>query len=174
MVDGYYEYNFNNPVGRVNLLRAYDVSSNAFSLNQADLIVERAPDVDAGRRYGARLDLQFGQATATLQGNPMQRTASRYLSQIFQAYGTYVVPVGNGLTVDFGKWASSLGVEGNYTQYQMNYSPLLLVQLPAFLSHGRSRRLPVNKKLALNYWLVNGPTRPSRPTASRTRCLDSC
>ena len=70
MVDTYYEYNFNDPVGRVNLLRAYDVSSNAFSLNQADLIVERAPDVDAGRRYGARLDLQFGQATATLQGNP--------------------------------------------------------------------------------------------------------
>jgi hypothetical protein len=24
-LDGYYEYNFNNPVGRVNDLRAYDV-----------------------------------------------------------------------------------------------------------------------------------------------------
>src|SRR5215469_4746843 len=36
-VDTYYGYNFNNPVGRVNLLRAYDVLSNEFSLNQASL-----------------------------------------------------------------------------------------------------------------------------------------
>jgi hypothetical protein len=41
---------------------------------------------------------------------------------IFQAYGTYVLPLGGGLTVDFGKWASSLGAEGNYTKDQMNYS----------------------------------------------------
>jgi hypothetical protein len=41
---------------------------------------------------------------------------------IFQAYATYVLPIGNGLTVEFGKWASSLGAEGNYTKDQMNYS----------------------------------------------------
>src|ERR1017187_5263800 len=34
LFDGYYGFNFNNPIGRVNLLRAYDVSANAFSLNQ--------------------------------------------------------------------------------------------------------------------------------------------
>ena len=69
-LDTYYDYNFNNPVGRVNLLRAYDVLSNEFSLNQASVIMEHAPDVAAGRRWGGRLDLQFGQATDTLQGNP--------------------------------------------------------------------------------------------------------
>jgi len=69
-VDEYYEYNFNDPVGRVNALRAYDVLSNNISLNQADLVFERAPDVDAGRPFGLRLDLQYGQATDTLQGNP--------------------------------------------------------------------------------------------------------
>ncbi|MGD0228136.1 MAG: outer membrane beta-barrel protein, partial [Terriglobia bacterium] len=66
LLDGYYEYNFNNPIGRVNLLRAYDISSNAFSLNQADVVVENAPDVAHDKRYGLRLDLQFGQATETL------------------------------------------------------------------------------------------------------------
>ena len=50
LMDGYYGYNFNNPIGRVNLLRAYDVSSNAFSLNQAALVVENAPDPDNGDR----------------------------------------------------------------------------------------------------------------------------
>ena len=68
-IDGYYGYNFNAPIGRANLLRAYDVSSNSFSLNQADLVLENAPDPEHGKRFGARLDLQFGQATQTLQGN---------------------------------------------------------------------------------------------------------
>src|SRR4051794_17280102 len=67
--DGYYEWNANRPAARVNLLRAYDVSSNSFSLNQANVIVERAPDVSKGRRMGLRLDLMFGQATDTLQGS---------------------------------------------------------------------------------------------------------
>ena len=42
-LDGYYAYNFNNPVGRVNLLRAYDVLSNEFSLNQASVVIEHRP-----------------------------------------------------------------------------------------------------------------------------------
>ena len=42
-LDGYYEYNFNAPIGRVNLLRAYDVLSNSFSLNQASVIFDHPP-----------------------------------------------------------------------------------------------------------------------------------
>jgi hypothetical protein len=33
---------------------------NAFSLNQADLVIENAPDLGNGKRYGLRLDLQYG------------------------------------------------------------------------------------------------------------------
>jgi len=163
MFDGYYEYNFNDPVGRVNLLRAYDVLSNVFSLNQADLIVERAPDVAAGRRYGARIDLQWGQATASSQGNPLNEPRPDIYRNIFQAYGTYVVPLCNGLTVDFGKWASSLGAEGNYTQYQINYSRSYWFNFLPFYHMGGRLNYPVNKKLALNYWIVNG-TNQTEPT----------
>ena len=42
-LDGYYGYNFNRPTGGINLLRAYDVSSNSFSLNQASIVIENAP-----------------------------------------------------------------------------------------------------------------------------------
>src|SRR5215467_4258192 len=61
LIDAYYGYNFNHPIGRANLLRAYDVSSNAFSLNQATLVVENTPDPANGKRWGARADFQFGQ-----------------------------------------------------------------------------------------------------------------
>lgn len=163
MFDGNYDYNFNDPVGRVNLLRAYDVLGNTFNLSQADLIVDHPPDVAGGRRYGARLDLQFGQATATLQGNPLNEPRPDIYRNIFQAYGTYVVPVGNGLTLDFGKWASSLGEEGNYTQFQINYSRSYWFTFLPFYHMGVRASYPVNKKLALHYWVVNG-TNQTEPT----------
>jgi Putative beta-barrel porin-2, OmpL-like. bbp2 len=164
-IDGYYEYNLNAPIGRVNLLRAYDVLSNSFSLNQASVIFDHPPDVAAGRRFGGRLDLQFGQATDTLQGNPSNEPRPDIYRNIFQAYGTYIVPVGRGLNVDFGKFASSLGIEGNYTKDQMNYSRSYWFEFLPFYHMGFRVSYPVSDKFALNYWLVNGtnqvePTNP--------------
>jgi hypothetical protein len=155
-VDEYYEYNFNDPVGRVNALRAYDVLSNNISLNQADLVFERAPDVDAGRPFGLRLDLQYGQATDTLQGNPTNEPRPPIYQNIYQAYGTYVLPIGNGLTVDVGKFGSSIGIEGNYTKDQMNYSRSYWFDYLPFYHMGLRAAFKVNDKLTLNYWLVNG------------------
>jgi Putative beta-barrel porin-2, OmpL-like. bbp2 len=156
MIDGYYGYNFNKPVGRINLLRAYDVLSNSFSLNQAALVIERAPDVDSGRRFGLRVDLQYGQATETLQGNPANELRPQVYRPIFQAYGTYVVPVGKGLTVDFGKWASPLGIENNYSKDQMNYSRSYFFNFLPFYHFGFRAKYPLNDKLTVMYNLING------------------
>jgi Putative beta-barrel porin-2, OmpL-like. bbp2 len=163
MLDGYYEFNFNQPPGRVNYLRAYDVLSNVFSINQADIVLDWQPNVSEGRRYGARVDLQFGQATDTLQGNPANEPRPQIYQNIFQAYGTYIVPVGSGLSVDFGKWASSLGVEGNYTKDQMNYTRSLYFYFLPFYHEGIRASYKFNDKIQANYWIVNG-TNQSEPT----------
>jgi hypothetical protein len=162
LFDGYYGWNFNNPIGRTNLLRAYDVSSNAFSLNQAAVVFENAPDPEHGKRWGMRLDLQFGQATATLQGNPANEPRPEIYRNIFQAYGTYVVPVGSGLTLDFGKWSSSLGFENNYTQDQINYSRSFWFDFLPFYHMGVRANYQVTPKLGVSYWVVNG-TQQSEP-----------
>jgi hypothetical protein len=154
--DGYYGYNFNAPIGRVNLLRAYDVLSNSFSINQASILFEHAPNVAAGKRLGLRLDLQFGQATATLQGSPANEPRPEIYRNIFQVYGTYVLPIGRGLTVDFGKWGSSLGTEGNYTKDQINYSRSYWFNFLPFYHMGVRGNLPLTNQLAVNYWVVNG------------------
>jgi Putative beta-barrel porin-2, OmpL-like. bbp2 len=154
--DGYYSWNGNRPLGRVNLLRAYDVSSNSFSLNQANVIVERAPDVAKGRRVGLRLDLMYGQATETLQGNAANEPRPQVYRNVFQAYGSYVVPLGKGLQVDFGKFASALGFENNYTKDQINYSRSYFFNYLPFYHFGLRTTYPVNDRLALTYWLVNG------------------
>lgn len=163
--DGYYDYDFNHPIGRVQYLRAFDVLSNVFSINQADVIFDLDPDVAAGRRYGVRLDLQFGQATETLQGNPANEPRPEIYRNIFQVYGTYVVPLGKGLTVDVGKWASSLGIEGNYTKDQVNYSRSFYFNYLPFYHEGIRTSYKVNDRLAVNYWIVNG-TNQSEPTNS--------
>ncbi len=155
-LDGYYGYNFNDPVGRVNLLRANDVLSDSFSLNQAVVMVERAPDASVNRRFGYRLDLMFGQDTETLQGNPANEPRPQVYRNIFQAYGSYVFPVGHGLQVDFGKFASALGVEGAYTKDQLNYSRSYFYNFLPFYHMGVRATYNVNEKLVLQYYLVNG------------------
>ena len=156
LLDTYYEFNTNSPVGRVNTLRAYDVSSNSFSLSQADVLLESAPDLSADKRYGVRIDLQFGQATAALQGNPANELRPDVYRNVYQAYGTYVFPVGKGLTVDFGKWASSLGIEGNYTKDQLNYSRSFWFDFLPFYHSGVRAKYTVNDELAVNLWITNG------------------
>ena len=156
LVDSYYAYNFNDPIGRANYLRAYDVLSNAFSLNQADIVLENAADPANGKRFGARLDLQFGQATQTLQGNTVNEPRPEIYRNIFQAYGTYVAALGSGLVIDFGKWSSSLGIEGNYTQDQMNYSRSYWFDFLPFYHMGARVHYQFNDQFGANYWITNG------------------
>lgn len=155
-LDGYYGYNFNRPVGRINLLRAYDATSDNFSLNQAAVVIEHAPDLSKNRRFGLRLDLQFGQATETLQGSAANEPRPQAYRNVFQAYGTYVAPIGKGLIVDFGKFASALGVEGNYTKDQVNYSRSFYFNFLPFYHFGFRANYPFSDKLSVTYWLVNG------------------
>src|SRR4029453_15926761 len=75
---------------------------------------------------------------------------------IFQAFGTYVVPVGKGLTVDFGKWASPLGIENNYSKDKMNYSRSFFFNFLPFYHFGFRAKYPLNDKLTVMYNLING------------------
>ena len=152
--DGYYGYNFNAPIGRTTLLRAYDVSSNSFSLNQADVVIENAVDPANGKHFGARLDLQFGQATATLQGSAANEPRPGIYRNIFQAYGTWAP--NHKLTLDFGKWSSSIGLEGNYSKDQINYSRSYLFDFLPFYHMGVRAAYKLNDALTVNYWLDNG------------------
>lgn len=155
-LDGYYGYNFNKPIGRINLLRAYDIQSNSFSLNQATIVIERAPNVEAGRRFGARVDLMYGQATETVQGNAANEPRPQTYRPVWQAFGTYVAPVGKGLTLDFGKFASSLGYETNYTKDNYNYSRSYYFNFLPFYHMGLRAKYSVNDKVTVMYHLMNG------------------
>ncbi|HEY9138306.1 MAG TPA: outer membrane beta-barrel protein [Terriglobus sp.] len=152
--DGYYGYNFNQPIGRVNLLRVYDVSSNSFSINQASIMVEHLPT--AAERFGGRIDLQFGQATETLQGSSANEQRPQVYRNLFQAYGSYLAPIGSGLQIDFGKFASPLGNEGNYTKDQIAYSRSFSFNYLPYYHMGVRANYNLTPKVNFTYWLVNG------------------
>jgi hypothetical protein len=156
VVDGFYSYNFNRPANGQNVLRAYDRTHNSFGLNQAALVFEHAPDLSQDRRFGARIDLMYGQATKALQGSLLNEPDPETYRPLFQAYGTYIAPVGSGLQIDFGKWASALGLEGNYTKDQVNYSRSYLFNFLPFYHFGFRSKYQITERWGLGYWLVNG------------------
>ncbi len=156
-IEGYYEFNGNRPPDRVLQLRAYDTRSNSFSLQQGALVIDSAPDVAAGRRYGGRVDLQFGMATDTVQGGAANEPRPETYRNIWQMYGSYVFPVGaNGLQVDFGKYASMLGYETNYAKDNQAFSRAYLFNFLPFYHSGVRVTLPVNDKVSLLYMVSNG------------------
>ena len=112
--------------------------------------------MDAGRRFGARVDLQFGQATETVQGSAANEPRPDVYRHIWQAYGTYVFPVGRGLQMDFGKFASSLGYETNYAKDNNHFSRAYLFNFLPFYHSGLRATLPVSDEVTLMYMLTNG------------------
>ena len=155
--EGYYQYNWNRPPDRSLVLRAYDTRGNTFGIQQAALVVDGAPDVEAGRRYGLRVDLQFGQATETVQGSAANEPRPDVYRHVWQAYGSYVFPVTeNGLQTDFGKFASMLGYETNYAKDNQAFTRAYLFNFLPFYHSGLRVTWPVTDKVSLLYMLTNG------------------
>ena len=134
--EGFYQYNWNRPYDRINLLRAYDTRANVFGIQQAALVVESAPDVDDGPplRRARRPAVRPGHRDrAGQRANEPRPDVYRH---VWQAYGTYVFPVGRGLQTDFGKFASNLGYETNYAKDNNHFSRAYLFNFLPFYHSG--------------------------------------
>jgi len=92
--------------------------------------------------------------------DPARRTQNEPRPQVyrnvFQAYGTYVFPVGSGITVDFGKFYSALGFENNYAYDEINYSRSFYFNHLPFYHMGFRSTYNVNDKLSVQHLIVNG------------------
>jgi hypothetical protein len=107
LVSASYGYNFNDPASRTNTLRVFDQKDRSFTLDEAELVVQR--DASAPGEVGFRMEI--------LTGTVMPRvTASSGLFgntniDLPQAFVRYVAPLGSGLSVDAGKFATIAGYE---------------------------------------------------------------
>lgn len=115
--------NFNNPQpleGETfarNQYRAFDLIANTFSLDAAELSIERAPT--SPHDIGIRIDIAAGETVPRVEA---ANGSSAGPFDLQQAYLYYVMA--NGLRLDFGKFISPVGIEviERYDAISDNYS----------------------------------------------------
>ena len=152
IVDGYYGYN-NNKVDMFTQGRAFDVRHNAFSLQLASIRLERKNSKE--NPLGFRVDLGVGETVDRIisVSDSSRNDATKH---VLQAYASYVAPVGNGLTFDFGKFYTPVGAEVIETKDNYNYSRALLFTYGPYYHAGLRTKYAFNDKVALTGFLVNG------------------
>jgi hypothetical protein len=127
-----YSYNFNQPSDNLNDLRVYDDDDNSFKFDAGELVFKK--DANKIGDVGFRTDLTFGFSnpkTNKATGANGVVTDDDFDLQI--GFVQYNAPIGNGLLIDFGKFATHVGAEvmdgydgWNYTfsrSYLFNYGP---------------------------------------------------
>jgi hypothetical protein len=108
-----YFYNFNDPEGDslagsnapVDLLHP---DTNSISLDQLWLTVSR--DATSDSRAGFKADFVYGKTASILSGNNNDGKAGNDFD-LYQGYITYLAPIGEGVTIQAGKFATLLGAE---------------------------------------------------------------
>jgi len=115
-VDAYYAYNRNHPatpcavvngIQIFNCLHAFDVAQSMFSLNLANLAVEKVPT--PGSRAGLRVALDFGSGAELIAGE--QSEPNTRSQNLLEAYGSYLISERAGLRLDVGKFLTPAGFE---------------------------------------------------------------
>lgn len=167
-LDGYFGYNFNK-VGDVQL-RNFDTKHNQFSVNLAEIALERkASDTS---RLGFRFDFNVGQgADISHSGEP---GGPSYFRNLQQGYVTYLAPIGKGLQVDVGKFVTPHGAEVIETKDNWNYSRSLLFALAIPYYHMGARvAYPVHEKLTVTGFIMNGWNNVVENNSAKTVALQA-
>ncbi|MCZ6904514.1 MAG: porin [Acidobacteria bacterium] len=148
MVDGYHQYNVNQPADRIAGLRAFTGPSNEISLNMAKLALSKAPTTDS--RVGFGLSMAFGEAINVVNGSELG--FAQYLEEAYLSY-----MVNEKFQVDFGKWVTPIGAEVIESNGNWNYSRgLLFTWAIPFYHYGLRANYAINDKTWVTAHLANG------------------
>ncbi len=151
-VDGYHQYNVNQPADRTAGLRAFTGPSNQISLKMAKLALSKAPTTDS--RVGFELSFAFGEAINVVNGSePVAGLGfAQYLEEAYLSY-----MVNEKLQVDFGKWVTPIGAEVIESNGNWNYSRgLLFTWAIPFYHYGLRANYAINDKTWVTAHLANG------------------
>ena len=149
-----YISNLNMPQDQAIGLRYFDNRANTFSVDLAELVVQKAV-ANAGDA-GFRLDLTAGTFAGLTQSAGLRIGESADLQQ---AFVSYIAPLGTGLRFDVGKFVTHMGYEliEGYDGYNDNYSRSLLFNYAIPLTHtGIKASYSITPRVSLMAAVVNG------------------
>jgi hypothetical protein len=161
-VDTYYQYNSN---GVDPLQRTFDVQHNTLSLSLAEIAFAKGVTTDS--KVGFRVDLNFGKTADLTAAFEPEDNGKEIYKHIQQAYLS--VLAGTKLQLDAGKFVTPIGAEVIESQDNWNYSRSILFGYAIPFYHvGVRGTLPVNDKLTLAGYLVNGWNNGSENNSGKT------
>jgi len=163
--DGYlsfsYNYNTNNPESRLNQFRVFDFNDDEPQLDVAQLVFQRP--ISAPKQFGFRINLLAGsgvpEITAAYGLFRDTHTGVAHHFDIPEAYLSYILPVGKGLRLDGGKFATYMGYEviGGYDGYNDNFSRSFLFGYGVpFTQMGVKASYSFNTRISTILSLTNG------------------
>ena len=105
-LESQYIYNFNDPETNTNGFRVFDNRANTFRFHNAEVDISKATKSvgDTGFRLVTNMGQDANIIASTGTGNTDE-------FDVQQAYGEWIAPVGDGLNLKFGKFATLLGAE---------------------------------------------------------------
>ncbi len=120
--------------GGVNELRFYD-HAGGYTFNAAELSVKKDPSERYRLGFGAvitaGIDSQKNHSLGIFRdaddGAPFYRNTEKF--DLVEAYASYLIPLGSGLTIKAGKWATLIGYEGYESPKDLNFSRSFLYTL---------------------------------------------
>ncbi len=155
-----WSYNFNRPLSKSNMFRVFDFDDNAFKLDVAEIVLQRAASEPGDA--GFRVDATFGASVPRI-------TASRGLFRaadgtaedidIQQGYLSYIADIGSGLRIDAGKFVTAAGYEliDGYDGYNDNATRSFLFGYAIPFTHTGLRLVyTASSAVTISAMVVNG------------------
>jgi hypothetical protein len=162
-----YSYNFAQPSTRTNTLRVYDFDDNSFKLDNAEIVLKR--DAAEIGDVGFRMDMTYGfsgpQVNKSSGGAPNVTLSTGVTADVNDdeldlqiGYIQYNAPIGKGLLIDFGKFATHIGSEvmDGYDGYNYNFSRSFLFNFGPFTHTGVRIQYALTDTIGLLGMVSNG------------------
>ncbi len=108
-VDTIYSYNFNEANNRLSAFRVFDTRAGDFMINNAQINLDKA--VSPESPVGFKTELMFGTDAEVVGGVTTGLGVTTNEVELQEGYVEYLAPVGNGLDVKVGKFATLNGAE---------------------------------------------------------------
>ena len=136
-LQGGYTFNFSNPDSMTNEQRIFDQKANTFLIDLAQIQFAKDPAVGG---LGYKLKLSYGETAKFIHSAGLGNPNDEF--DLTEAYVNYVAPLGSGLKLQFGKFATYHGAEVIEAKDNFNYSRSFLFNyaVPVY-PHGHYGRI---------------------------------
>lgn len=154
-VDTSYSTNLNEPTDRNSNFRVYDTEADSFQLNTTHLFIGKEATAEGGamNRAGFYFSLDIGDNADV---NAPAGTDGADQVDFQEAYVNYLFPIGSGLMLTAGKFATLAGAELMNSKDNMNFSSSYAFAFGPFTHTGVRLSYDVNSMVGVTLGALNG------------------